>query len=233
MSPFSLLTERGSPSFPRVEASHLQLVEQVHRVEEAHGDLVVCDALTRSGHQLTQRVRLAHEMTHATEAPDHQLERAVDGIGHAPLQVVHEQNGGQVVAFDAGCKGVALQAAAGVDRLELSRRVSFAVAGRSITEEADLEELVRLLKDAGTVSNLNLRGLRVPVAALGLLGDVVTITNLDLTASPVVTVEAVPFLAASRQLKLLRVGGTTREPLDPSFAEEMRLALPNCTILQN
>ncbi|MCB1277550.1 serine/threonine-protein kinase [Prosthecobacter sp.] len=112
-------------------------------------------------------------------------------------------------------------------------RVSFAVAGRSITEEADLEELVRLLKDAGTVSNLNLRGLRVPVAALGLLGDVVTITNLDLTASPVVTVEAVPFLAASRQLKLLRVGGTTREPLDPSFAEEMRLALPNCTILQN
>lgn len=111
-------------------------------------------------------------------------------------------------------------------------RVCFSVAGRSITEEKDLEELTTLLKEAGTVSNLNLRGLRVPVAALGQLGDVVTLTNLDLTASPMATLEAVPFLAACRQLKLLRVGGA-REPLDPSFAEELRLVLPGCTVRQD
>lgn len=112
-------------------------------------------------------------------------------------------------------------------------RVSFAAAGRPITEEEDLEALVNLLHAAGTVSNLNLRGLQVPEAALGQLRDLISLTNLDLTASSTLTHEAVPFLAACTQLKLLRVGGTLRQPVDPAVVQELRLALPDCKILQD
>ncbi|MFO1482828.1 MAG: serine/threonine-protein kinase [Verrucomicrobiaceae bacterium] len=111
-------------------------------------------------------------------------------------------------------------------------RVCFAVAGLPISKDEDLAQLITLLKNVPSVTNLNLRGLRVQVAALGQLGTLDTLTNLDLTASPMATLEAVPFLATCRQLRLLRVGGT-REPLDPSFAEELRMVLPNCTVRQD
>jgi predicted Ser/Thr protein kinase len=95
-------------------------------------------------------------------------------------------------------------------------RVCFAVSGQPISNEKDLEELVSLAAAAGTVANLNLRGLRdMPAAALGGLSKLQSLSNLDLTASPLVTHEAVAHLAACKQLKLIA---------------ELQALLPDCLI---
>jgi hypothetical protein len=111
-------------------------------------------------------------------------------------------------------------------------RVCFAVSGLPISNEIDLKELVALLKAAGTVTNLNLRGLQVPVKALNHLSSLSNLSNLDLTASPVITREALPYLSSCKQLKLLRVGDSGL-PVDHAVVEELRLLLPDCDIHEN
>jgi predicted Ser/Thr protein kinase len=111
-------------------------------------------------------------------------------------------------------------------------RVCFSAAAQPITDEKVLEELFTLLKETGTVANLNLRGLQVPAQALSPLSTIGTLTNIDLTASPVVTREAIPHLAACKQLTLLRVGGGGAD-VDPAVVEELRFLLPDCIIREN
>ncbi len=111
-------------------------------------------------------------------------------------------------------------------------RVCFAVTGLPISNEQDLKELVSLLKAAGTVTNLNLRGLQVPAAALSHLSSLSNLSNLDLTASPVITREALPHLAACKQLKLLRLGDSGL-PADHAVVAELRLLLPDCAIRED
>jgi len=100
-------------------------------------------------------------------------------------------------------------------------RVSFLEA--PITDSGAFEELVALIRAAGTVSNLNLHGLAVPTSALKHLADVPTLTSLDLMSSSAVTLEAVPLLAACTQLKLLRLS-------DAAVIEQLRPLLPECGI---
>jgi predicted Ser/Thr protein kinase len=111
-------------------------------------------------------------------------------------------------------------------------RVSFASARQPITDEAAFRELMTLLKEVGTVGNLNLRGLKVPVEALSVLSTMSSLTNIDLTASPVVTREAIPQLGTCKQLKLLRIGGPGTV-VDPAVVDELRFLLPDCNIRED
>jgi hypothetical protein len=105
-------------------------------------------------------------------------------------------------------------------------RVCFAVSGLPISNETDLQELVALLKAAGTVTNLNLRGLQVPATALSSLSSLSNLSHLDLTSSPVITREALPYLSSCKQLKWLRVS----DSVDHALLAELRLLLPDCDI---
>ena len=101
-----------------------------------------------------------------------------------------------------------------------------------IPDESGLEELVSHLRAAGTVSNLNLRGICLPAKALSCLATIETLTNLDLMASGSVTREAIPFLAACKQLTLLRIGGS-QLPADESIAAELRALMPGCVVIEH
>lgn len=98
-----------------------------------------------------------------------------------------------------------------------------------ISDEVVLEELISHIRTAGTVANLNLRGLAVPSDALRHLATIETLTNLDLMASPAVTRDAIPHLGACKRLALLRIGGS-QLPVDGVIAEELRTLLPDCII---
>ncbi|MGV3662832.1 MAG: serine/threonine-protein kinase [Prosthecobacter sp.] len=98
-----------------------------------------------------------------------------------------------------------------------------------ITSAADLGELARLVREAGTVSNLNLHGLDVPRESLGLLASMTTLVSLDLTGSPVINASAVPYLAECAQLKLLLLGGAQ---VDEALLEDLRGRLPFCGVHQ-
>lgn len=105
-------------------------------------------------------------------------------------------------------------------------RVSFLEA--PITDVTVYNELISRIRDARTVSNLNLHGLTVPVGALKNLASIPELTRLDLMSSPAVTAEAVPFLAACKQLRLLRIGGSPAP--ESSVMEQLRVLLPECGI---
>ncbi len=98
-----------------------------------------------------------------------------------------------------------------------------------ITAAADLTELVGLLREAGTVSNLNLHGLDVPMDSLALLATIPTLVSLNLTGSPMVNEDAVPYLAACTQLKLLLLGGEGSQ-VDEAMLGELRSSLPDCGV---
>ncbi len=100
---------------------------------------------------------------------------------------------------------------------------------KPILDQSEMEQLVTRIREAGTVSNLNLRGFALPVEALGLLASIETLTNLDIMESPAITREAIPYLAACRHLTLLRVGGFN-PPLDSSIPAELRTLLPDCVV---
>jgi serine/threonine protein kinase len=106
-------------------------------------------------------------------------------------------------------------------------RVNF--SSMPIPNEPALEELVSHIREAGTVSNLNLRGLFLPANALGHLASIETLSSLDLKDSPAVTREAVLYLSACRHLTLLRIGGTN-VPVDGSIVKELRAQLPGCVV---
>lgn len=105
-------------------------------------------------------------------------------------------------------------------------RVSFLEA--PITDVAVYDELVARVRDAGTVSNLNLHGLAVPAEALKSLASMPTLTSLDLMSSPAVTTAAVPYISACRQLRLLRIGGMPAP--EAAVMEQLRSLLPDCGI---
>lgn len=105
-------------------------------------------------------------------------------------------------------------------------RVSFLEA--PVTDVAVYDELVIRIRDAGTVSNLNLHGLDVPPEALKNLVSMPTLMSLDLMSSPAVTSASVPYIGACRQLRLLRVGGIP--PLDGAAMAQLRSLLPDCGI---
>ncbi len=98
-----------------------------------------------------------------------------------------------------------------------------------ISDEALLEELIFRIREAGTVANLNLRGLATPPDALRHLATIETLTNLDLMASPAVTRDAIPHLGACKRLKLLRIGGSNL-PAESFIGDELRRLLPDCII---
>ena len=97
-----------------------------------------------------------------------------------------------------------------------------------ITNVAVYDELVARIRDAGTVSNLNLAGLAVPTDALKSLASMPTLTRLDLMSSPAVTAAAVPYIGACRQLRLLRIGGMPAP--EGAVMEQLRALLPDCGI---
>ncbi|OYW77601.1 MAG: hypothetical protein B7Z37_03340 [Verrucomicrobia bacterium 12-59-8] len=106
-------------------------------------------------------------------------------------------------------------------------RVSFITA--PLEEEADFQELAGLAHQAGTVSNLCLRGMKVPVSTLAHLAPITTLKCLDLTLSPMVTDDAVKHLAACSSLRLLRVS-SNRLPGGAMLADKLGLLLPECKI---
>ncbi len=94
----------------------------------------------------------------------------------------------------------------------------------------DLEELVSYICEAGTVSNLNLRGISLPAEALECLSTIETLINLDMMASATVTREAIPYLSACKHLTLLRIGGA-QLPVDSAIAAELRTLMPGCVVI--
>lgn len=111
-------------------------------------------------------------------------------------------------------------------------RVCFGSGQATIRSEEALKELARLSSELGTVSNVALRAVDVPVPALRHLASIETMTSVDLSDSPVITLESVPYLAACKNLRLLRLGWTGR-PMDPTIVDSIRARLPNCKIMQN
>lgn len=106
-------------------------------------------------------------------------------------------------------------------------RVCFSAA--PIKDEVMLEDLLRLIRYAGTVSNLSLRGLDVPPEALAPLAQIETIINLDLTASAIVSHDIAPYLAACPSLRVVRVSNN-KLPANSTLIEHMAMLLPTCRI---
>jgi hypothetical protein len=96
--------------------------------------------------------------------------------------------------------------------------------------EEDLKELTQLAHEAGTVSNLCLRGMKVPVPALAYLASIPKLAKLDLSWTSLVTDEAIEHLAACKSLRALRVS-RDRMPIENTVAEKLALQLPECKIL--
>lgn len=107
-------------------------------------------------------------------------------------------------------------------------RVSF--SDFPIKTAEDLQMLAQLTHDAGTVSNLCLRGMDVPVSALACLASIPTLTNLDLASSWVVTDEAIEHLASCKNLHLLRIS-KARLPAGSTLTDRLGLLLPDCKII--
>lgn len=107
-------------------------------------------------------------------------------------------------------------------------RVNFSPS--PIPDESVMKEMVAEIRAAGTVSNLNLRGLALPAEALVHLASIETLNSLDLMASPTVTPEVIPYLAACKGLALLRIGGS-QLPVDSSIATELHRLLPDCLVI--
>lgn len=96
--------------------------------------------------------------------------------------------------------------------------------------EEDLKELALLAQEAGTVSNLCLRGMEVPVAALVHLTSIPKLKNLDLSSTSLVTDDAIEHLVACESLRALRVS-KNRMSDAAAMMEKLGLMLPQCKIL--
>lgn len=99
-----------------------------------------------------------------------------------------------------------------------------------LTKEEDLKEVILLAHEAGTVSNLCLRGMEVPVAALVNLTSLPTLKNLDLSSTSLVTDDAIEHLVACKSLRALRVSKNRMSAAD-AMMEKLGLMLPQCKIL--
>ena len=98
--------------------------------------------------------------------------------------------------------------------------------------EEDLKELILLADEAGTVSNLCLRGMEVPVAALVHLTSIPKLKNLDLSSTSLVTDDAIEHLVACKSLRALRVSKTRMIAVD-ALMEKLGVMLPECKIINN
>lgn len=106
-------------------------------------------------------------------------------------------------------------------------RVCFSAA--PIKDEVVLEDLLRLIRYAGTVTNLSLRGLDVPLEALGPLAELESLESLDLTACKLVGQPIAPYLAACSSLRMVRVSAENLPP-GSTLIEHMAMLLPTCRI---
>lgn len=106
-------------------------------------------------------------------------------------------------------------------------RVSFLEA--PIKDAGAFKELVELVCAAGSVYNLNLHGLDVPLEDLALLSSMTSLVSLDLTASPMINADATPHLGACKQLRLLLLGGAS-SLVDDAMLAELRSLLPLCGV---
>lgn len=106
-------------------------------------------------------------------------------------------------------------------------RVSFLES--PIKDAEALRELVELVCEAGSVYNLNLHGLDVPVQSLALLSSMTSLVSLDVTASRVINAEATAHLGACKQLRLLLLGGAPSQ-VDEAMLAGLRSLLPTCGI---
>jgi tRNA A-37 threonylcarbamoyl transferase component Bud32 len=107
-------------------------------------------------------------------------------------------------------------------------RVSFSPF--PIKAAADFKELTQLAHEAGTVSNLCLRGMEVPVQSLTHLASIPTLKSLDLSSTYLVTDDAIEHLAACRSLRTLRIS-RTRLPAGGALTDKLGLLLPGCRII--
>jgi serine/threonine protein kinase len=107
-------------------------------------------------------------------------------------------------------------------------RVSFTTV--PLKSEGDLKELCQLAHTTGTVSNLCLRGMEVPVSALVHLTSLPELRNLDLSSTSLVTDDAIEHLAACRSLRTLRVS-KARLPAGSSLTDKLGVLLPQCKII--
>jgi hypothetical protein len=98
-----------------------------------------------------------------------------------------------------------------------------------IKDEVVLEDLLRLIRYAGTVTNLSLRGLDVPLEALGPLAELEALESLDLTGCKLVGQPIAPSLATCRSLRMVRVSAQ-HLPQGSTLIEHMAMLLPTCRI---
>lgn len=107
-------------------------------------------------------------------------------------------------------------------------RVNF--ADMPFQDDETFQELVRLCVAAGTVANLNLRAANVTPGALKSLQQIVTLTHVDLAASPAVTESSAAFIAACPRLMLARIGGAdAKEP--QRISQMIRSLRPGCEVV--
>jgi len=111
-------------------------------------------------------------------------------------------------------------------------RVCFALTGAALSDESLLEELVALIREAGTVENMSLHGTELPPEAFRHLATIDTLVGLDLTACSTITRDTIPHLFTCKRLTQLRIGDTPM-PLDPAVVEKLRALMPACSIREN
>ncbi|WP_395743268.1 serine/threonine-protein kinase [Prosthecobacter sp.] len=99
-----------------------------------------------------------------------------------------------------------------------------------LKKDEELKELTQLAHEAGTVSNLCLRGMKVQVGALAYLASIPKLTKLDLSWTPLVTDEAIEHLVACKSLRALRVS-KDRMPVENTVVEKLATLMPECKIL--
>lgn len=101
-----------------------------------------------------------------------------------------------------------------------------------LQSEEDFKELCRLAHEAGTISNLCLRGMDVPVTALAHLTNIPTLKSLDLSSTSLVRDDAIEYLVACKSLHTLRVSKTRMLAVD-AMMEKLGVMLPQCKIINN
>ncbi|MFC5456555.1 serine/threonine-protein kinase [Prosthecobacter fluviatilis] len=98
--------------------------------------------------------------------------------------------------------------------------------------EEDLKVLTQLALEAGTVTNLCLRGMEVPVSALAYLTSLPTLKNLDLSSTSLVTDDSIQHLVACRSLRALRIS-KNRLAAGDTMMEKLGVMLPQCKIISS
>ncbi|MBN8417453.1 MAG: serine/threonine protein kinase [Verrucomicrobia bacterium] len=182
-----------------------------------------------------------HPAGQSGDSPSHQTEAAAGSevVRAAPEQMrlaewvlAHE---GFVNVKTAASSEERMGGSFDIERMSDLPPGAFSIWRASLTtvplqREEDLKELCRLAHEAGTVSNLCLRGMEMPVAAMVHLSSVQQLKNLDLSSTSLVTDEAIEHLAACKSLRALRVSKARMEA-PGALIEKLGVMLPECKII--